>query len=43
MMDVIRMLNGLALINAPGEPGSPASNASPAALEQFLNDDFPGA
>ncbi|WP_291072114.1 hypothetical protein [Hyphomonas sp.] len=40
MIDLIRMLNGLAAINTPSEPGSPVSNASPAALAQFMSDDF---
>lgn len=39
----MRMLNGLSMITDTGEPGSPVANASPAALAQFLNDDFPGA
>ncbi|WP_291040797.1 hypothetical protein [Hyphomonas sp.] len=40
MIDLIRMLNGIALINTPGEPGSPVSHVSPKALAQFLDDDF---
>lgn len=43
MSTLIRTLNGLGLILSPGEHGSPQAHASPAALAQFLNDDFPGA
>lgn len=43
MITLMRMLNGLSAMHASSEPGSPVSNASPAALAQFLNDDFPGA
>lgn len=42
MIDVIRMLNGMSIIMTPSEPGSPQAAANPAAIEQFLNDDFPG-
>jgi hypothetical protein len=39
MIDLIRLLNGLALITS-SEPGSPVSRASPAAIAQFMSDDF---